>query len=167
MKRWSELEIEALKMNYNGVYAKDLAIETGRSVRAIIQKAIKLGLKSNLRDKGNSKNTYKGYISVKDPHRLDSKKTYILKHRFVMEKHIGRKLKKSEVVHHINGNIRNNNLNNLMLFPNQKAHTTFHHRLKGNFKMNKEEKRIYMQKYYQQHSKRRPRKTRPQNKRFK
>ena len=55
MKRWSEIEIEALKLNYSGVYAKDLAIETGRSVRAIIQKAKKLGLKSTLRDKGNSK----------------------------------------------------------------------------------------------------------------
>ena len=55
MKRWTKEEIEALKLNYSGVYAKDLAIETGRSVRSIIQKAIKLGLKSTLRDKGNSK----------------------------------------------------------------------------------------------------------------
>ncbi len=55
MKRWSKLEIEALELNYSGVYAKDLAIETGRTVRAIIQKAKKLGLKSSLRNKGNSK----------------------------------------------------------------------------------------------------------------
>ena len=55
MKRWTEEEIEALKLNYSGNYAKDLAIETGRSLRAVIQKAIKLGLKSNLRNKGNSK----------------------------------------------------------------------------------------------------------------
>jgi len=55
MKRWTKEEIEALVINYEGVYAKDLAIETGRTVRAIIQKAKKLGLKSSLRDKGNSK----------------------------------------------------------------------------------------------------------------
>jgi len=55
MKRWTEEEIEALKLNYSGVYAKDLAVETGRSIRSVIQKAIKLGLKSDLRDKGNSK----------------------------------------------------------------------------------------------------------------
>ena len=55
MKPWTKLEIEALKINYAGVYAKDLAIEISRSTRAIIQKAIKLGLKSELRDKGNSK----------------------------------------------------------------------------------------------------------------
>ena len=55
MKRWTELEIEALKLNYSGVYAKDLAIETGRSVAAVIKKAKKLGLKSSLRNKGNGR----------------------------------------------------------------------------------------------------------------
>jgi len=55
MKRWTKEEIEALELNYTGNYAKDLAIETGRTVRAIIQKAKKLGLKSTLRNKGNSK----------------------------------------------------------------------------------------------------------------
>ncbi len=54
MRRWSKLEIEALKLNYPGVYAKEIAKETGRSVRSVILKAIKLGLKSNLRNKGNS-----------------------------------------------------------------------------------------------------------------
>lgn len=56
MVKWTELEIEALKMNYNGVHAKYLAKETGHSVRAVIQKAKKLGLKSSLRNKGNGKN---------------------------------------------------------------------------------------------------------------
>lgn len=55
MKKWTKLEIEALILNYAGVYARDLAIETGRSVRAIIQKAKKLGLKSELRNKGNGR----------------------------------------------------------------------------------------------------------------
>jgi len=55
MKKWTELEIEALKINYSGVHARDLAIETGHSVRAVIQKAKKLGLKSELRNKGNGK----------------------------------------------------------------------------------------------------------------
>jgi len=52
-KRWTKLEIEALILNYSGVHARDLAIETGRSIRSIIQKAKKLGLKSELRNKGN------------------------------------------------------------------------------------------------------------------
>jgi len=54
MKRWTKLEIEALVLNYKGVSARDLSIETGRSIRAIIQKAKKLGLKSKLRDQGNN-----------------------------------------------------------------------------------------------------------------
>ena len=55
MKRWSKEEIEALKINYAGVHTRDLAIETGRSMRAIIHKAKKLGLKSTLRNKGNGR----------------------------------------------------------------------------------------------------------------
>ncbi len=56
MNKWTEQEIEALKLNYAGVYAKDLVVETGgRSVRAIIHMAKKLGLKSKLRNKGNGK----------------------------------------------------------------------------------------------------------------
>ena len=54
-KKWSEEEIKALVLNYEGVHARDLAIETGRSIRAIIQKAKKLGLKSTLRNKGNGR----------------------------------------------------------------------------------------------------------------
>ena len=54
MKKWTKLEIEALVLNYEGVSARDLSIETGRSIRAIIQKAKKLGLKSKLRNKGNN-----------------------------------------------------------------------------------------------------------------
>ena len=53
MKKWTKLEIEALKLNYAGVLARDLAIETGRTPLAIRLKARKLGLKSTLKNKGN------------------------------------------------------------------------------------------------------------------
>lgn len=36
-------------------------------------------------------------------------------HQIIMEEHIGRKLRKGEVVHHVDGNKRNNNLKNLIL----------------------------------------------------
>jgi len=42
-------------------------------------------------------------------------------HRYIMEKHIKRKLKKYEVVHHIDGNKQNNSINNLKIF-NKKEH---------------------------------------------
>ncbi len=47
-------------------------------------------------------------------------------HRVVAEQMLGRPLKKGEVVHHIDGNKRNNDPTNLMIFENQAAHAKFH-----------------------------------------
>lgn len=51
---------------------------------------------------------------------------YIREHRLVMEKHLGRFLRPKEVVHHIDGDRANNQLNNLMLFSNSSAHRKVH-----------------------------------------
>ena len=45
--------------------------------------------------------------------RVDGK--VVREHRYLMEKVLGRKLNKNEQVHHVDGNERNNNLNNLVL----------------------------------------------------
>ena len=51
-------------------------------------------------------------------------------HRLIVEDRIGRVLNCHEVIHHID-EIRNNNLiDNLMIFPNQKAHQRFHLKLR-------------------------------------
>lgn len=47
-------------------------------------------------------------------------------HRIVMEKMVGRPLEKGEVVHHIDGNPRNNHPDNLMVFPTQSEHLEWH-----------------------------------------
>lgn len=64
--------------------------------------------------------TYKcnGYLKFKD--------TGIYVHRWMMEKKLGRKLRRGEVVHHIDGNKLNNDMNNLMPFPSQKKHHAYH-----------------------------------------
>ena len=49
-------------------------------------------------------------------------------HRYLMEKKLNRKLTKEEVVHHIDGDTNNNNLDNLCLFKNKSEHLKYHWR---------------------------------------
>ena len=56
----------------------------------------------------------------------------LLEHRLVLEKHIGRYLSKKEVVHHIDKNRSNNNIENLKLFESESKHMAFHAKLRKN-----------------------------------
>ena len=50
-------------------------------------------------------------------------------HRVEMERILGRKLKPGEIVHHIDGDKRNNSPENLMLLPSQAEHARLHKKL--------------------------------------
>lgn len=70
-----------------------------------------------------------GYVFVLSPdHPNKNCHGYIRLHRLLMEKKLGRFLKKTEVVHHVDGNKKNNNIENLYLFDSLSAHGK-HHRI--------------------------------------
>lgn len=77
--------------------------------------------------KGGRLQNKDGYVSVYCPiHKFADKHGYIREHRLVMEKHLNRLLKPSEVVHHINKIRNDNKIENLMLFKNKSEHRRHH-----------------------------------------
>lgn len=70
-------------------------------------------------------NGYK-YILCPEHPRAKSKKGYVAEHVLVMEKTLGRTLKKGEVVHHIDEDKLNNEPKNLKLFKSRNEHLDFH-----------------------------------------
>ena len=52
-------------------------------------------------------------------------------HRVVAEQMLGRPLREGEVVHHMDGNKKNNAPENLLVFPSQKKHAAWHARKGG------------------------------------
>lgn len=57
--------------------------------------------------------------------KINGKQIYF--HRWTMEQHLGRKLTRSEVVHHIDGDRHNNNIDNLMIMT-QSQHMSLEHK---------------------------------------
>lgn len=101
------------------------------------QKGNKLGfIKGHKRQCGELNSRFKGvikrggYLCVFVPnHPTCTKAGRVHEHRLVMEKHIGRYLLPTEVVHHINGKKDDNKIENLQMFASSGEHTKFHFKL--------------------------------------
>lgn len=89
-----------------------------------------LGERSH-RWRGGRMKTENGYIAILMRDHPDAVKPnfYVLEHRLVMEKKIGRRLLKSEIVHHINGDKHDNRVKNLVI-TSRSEHTTHHNNIR-------------------------------------
>jgi len=84
--------------------------------------------------KGGKTHHSDGYVYKYSPNHPYKVNNYVLEHRLVMEKRLGRYLRPEEVVHHkgihypINSieNKQDNHRDNLQLFANESAHASFH-----------------------------------------
>lgn len=75
---------------------------------------------------GHKKLRDDGYIATYYPDHPDANREgYVMEHRLVMERFLGRRLEKDEVVHHINEVRTDNRIENLMLMT-PSAHMSYH-----------------------------------------
>jgi len=76
-----------------------------------------------------------GYILLKRPnHPHADRHGYVREHRLVMEKHLGRYLEPKEEIHHLNGKVDDNRIENLELIASRSEHLKLEHKL-GTYKL--------------------------------
>jgi len=70
-----------------------------------------------------------GYVLIYMPNHPNYKNIYVREHILVVEKKLGRYLKRGEIVHHING-IKDDNKEDNLVITTVKKHGAFHRKLK-------------------------------------
>ena len=103
----------------NPMYKKDFSLEHRKKIGDAQRNKISKNWK------GGKIKEARGYVLIHQPnHPFCMCKGYVREHRLVMEKYLNRYLKPKEVVHHINGILDDNRIENLELKENQSKHLT-------------------------------------------
>jgi len=71
-----------------------------------------------------------GYVFIYKPKHPRAVHNYVRRSHLVVEKFIGRYLELNNVIHHIDFNKSNDDINNLMIFKSQREHSLFHAKIK-------------------------------------
>ena len=140
---WSDYELGFIKTNYNSMSDATIGSILGLSESIVCRKRLELGLRIHKYDVFLSNEYSYQYINGKR----------VCLHRRNMENKIGRKLKSSERVHHIDGNKANYEISNLYLCSNKSDHMLVHASLEtaalelvknGTIKFNQESGKYYL-----------------------
>lgn len=124
-KRHTEETKRKLSLAHIGRSTGAKSVETRRKI------SLKNSGNGNGQWKGGVRPTTRGYIKIHSPnHPNKDISGYVMEHRLIVEKFIGRYLTKEEQIHHIDFNPKNNDISNLMIFPNAKEHIRFHNKLR-------------------------------------
>lgn len=133
-RRWTPERLQrAVDLYRSGMSLRAVAAEIGSDPGTVGKRLKKVGA---IRDKaemyrgagnpawvGGRGQDGDGYIWVYHPdHPFARKSGRVLEHRLVMEQHLGRYLKRNEVVHHKNGDRSDNRIENLELYASNAAH---------------------------------------------
>lgn len=145
MKTWTQEEVDILKANYNSATNKRLAeLIPNKSPLAIYKKAYKMGFRKTTEVEflnrseankgaksgnwnGGVKVTKAGYRMILQPNhpRADSG-GYVMEHIVIWEQATGVSVPMNCCIHHLNGDKKDNRIQNLCMMQHT-AHTVFHH----------------------------------------